>query len=136
MPVKENFIYTTGWSAAMAAIGAVVNPQIAIATDAPFRAFYFTVTVRQGALGTEVIVTNFAGDLQLSISQVGKTLSNAAIPIDAIAGTGREPYVFAPPRVFGANTTLIFTITSNVATRTEVNVCLHGEKLYAGEPRV
>lgn len=127
---EENFFYTTGWSAAMAAAGAVVNMHINIASDANFKAYYLTASIRQGIAGAEVLVAAFAGDVQINDSQVGKNLFNIAAPIAAIAGTGQFPYNFAPPRLFASNATVIFQVISNVATRTQVAFTLHGAKLY------
>lgn len=126
---EENFWYTSGWSAAVAAIAGTVTSSILLSADAPFKAYFLTMHVRQGAAGSEVIVLNFAGDVLINEAQIGKNLSNAAMPIDALASNGQNSYTLAPPRIFAGNTTINFTFTSNVATRTQFNVCLHGAKL-------
>ena len=127
---EENFIYTTGWSAAMAAAGANAQLTLSIAADAPFKAYYLTVSVRQGAAGAELLVAAWAGDVQINDAQVGKNIFNAAGPVDCLAGSGQLPYILTPPRIFAASTSIIVTFTSNVATRTQANLCLHGAKLY------
>ncbi len=128
---RQNFWYTTGWSPApMIAIGGVSNLQILISQDAPFLVYYVTAHVRQGAAGTEVLVLNWAGDIVWRDQSVGADLMNVAMPLDAMAGDGRDPYDLAPPRVFMNNTTVTFTATSNTAVRTEVNIVLAGAKLW------
>lgn len=126
---EENFFYTTGWSAAMAAAGAAVNMQILVGADAPFKCYYVTAHVRQGVAGAELLVLNWAGEIVWRDNVLGKELMNAAMPLDAIAGIGSDVYPMPPPRIFDVATTLTFTATSNVAARTQVNIVLHGAKL-------
>lgn len=127
---EENFYYATGWSPQMAAVGAAVTVNINIAADSPFKAYYMTIAVRQGAAGAELLVANWAGDIQINDSQVGKNLLNIAGPVDALAGNGQFPYNLAPPRIFASNATIIVTFTSNVVTRTQCNLVLHGAKMF------
>lgn len=127
---EENFLYTSGWSAAIAAVGGTAQNVISIASDAPFKAYYLTVSVRQGAAGSELLVDTWAGDIQINDAQVGKNFFNVAGPVHAIQGSGQRPYILTPPRIFAASTSVLVTVTSNVATRTQVNITLHGAKLY------
>lgn len=127
---EEAFYYSTGWSDPMTGVGMAVNQQINIASDANFKAYYYTVAVRQGNAGAEVLVLAFAGDVQINDTQVGKSLFNIASPVVAIAGNGQLPYNLAPPRIFASNSVLVFVTTSNVLTRTQVNYTLHGAKLF------
>lgn len=131
---EENFAYTTGWSAALALAGAVDTMTILITADTSFKAYYITTAVRQGVAGAELLVGAFAGDVQIRDTAPGKTMFDAAIPLAAINGDGQLPYNFAPPRVFNANTTIEVVVTSNVGTRTQVNVTFHGAKLYEVHP--
>ena len=126
---EENFFYTTGWSDAMAAPGQAVNMQILVGADAPFKCYYVSATVRQGLLDCELIVLDWAGDLIWRDNVLGKELMNEAIPVDCIAGDGKHPYNLPPTRIFNVATTITFTATSNIATRTQVNITLHGAKL-------
>lgn len=127
---EENFFYSTGWLAQMTAVGQTVAGNISIAADTPFKIYYLTVHVRQGAQGTELLVLTWAGDIQIADSAVGKTFFNVPTAVDAIAGNGRDPYVLTPPRIVASNSTLVVSVTSNVVTRTQVQVVLHGAKLY------
>ena len=126
---EENFFYTTGWSDPMAAAGAVANSQILIGADAPFKCYYVTVHVGQGLEDCELLVQNWFGSIVWTDNVLGKNLMNQAMAIDALAGNGRDVYNMPPPRIFNLSTTLTFVITSNVATRTIVEIVLHGAKL-------
>jgi hypothetical protein len=127
---EQNFVYGTGWSAAMVAAGAVANIQIVLADDAPFMVYYYTAHVRQGIQDCEVLVQNWAGTVLITETAAGKIMFNLAIPLDAIAGNGRDVYPLPPPRLLQKSTTVAFAITSNIATRTQVFFCMHGSKLY------
>jgi hypothetical protein len=127
--LEENFLYTTGWSDAMAAPGAAVNLVIMIGADAPFKCYYVTIHVAQGNEDCELLVADWAGDIVWRDNVIGKDLMNMALPIDALAGNGRDVYNLAPPRIFNMATTLTFTVTSNIATRTIVCIVLHGAKM-------
>ncbi len=126
---EENFWYTTGISDPMAAPGAVVNMQILVGADAPFKCYYITIHVGQGAEDCEVLVANWMGSIVIIDNVLGKNLMNQAMAIDAIAGNGQDVYNLPPPRIFNLSTTLTFTVTSNVADRTVVEIVLHGAKL-------
>lgn len=126
---EENFWYTTGMSDAMAAPGAAVNMQILIGADAPFKCYYITVHVGQGLENCELLVQNWYGSIVINDNVLGKRLMNQAMAVDAIAGNGRDVYNLPPPRIFNVSTTLTFTVTSNIATRTVVEIVLHGAKL-------
>ncbi len=127
---EENFVYSTGWSPQLIVAGQAVEMDITISSDADFKAYYLTLQVRQGAIGTELIVANWAGDVNINDSSIGKDLMNVPIPAAALNGDGQWPYNLSPPRIFAAISTIIVGFTTNVATRTEVNLSLHGAKLY------
>lgn len=127
---KANFFFTTGWSLPMAAAGATATASILLAADAPFLCYRISGHVRQGADGTEVLVLNFAGDVQINESQINRNLFNLAAAMDIFVAPGAPPYDLTPPRLFAANSTVIVTFTSNVATRTQCEIILHGAKLF------
>ena len=127
--VLQSFIYTTGWIRLATVAGNAVEFVLTIGADADFKCNYVTCHVRQ----SNVLVANWAGDIVLNDSGKGRTLSNQAIALDAIAGNGQLPYPFNPPRIFPANSSLVLTITNNVATATDAQVCFHGNKMYPTE---
>lgn len=122
------YIYSTGWSVPMAAVGAVAAPTVLLEADGNFLCEYLTVSVRQGAAGAELIVATFAGDLQVTLNVSGFAIMNVATPVHALDGSGQLPYWFKPPRVIPGGSTITCTVTSNVVTRTQVAVSFHGSK--------
>jgi len=112
-----------------AAVGAIANSTVSILADANYQANYMTVAVRQ----VNVLVNNWAGDLQVDDSGVGRTLFNIATCVQAFQGSGSLPYPFNPPRLFARNSSLVVTVVNNVATATDVQVVFHGNKMYSSE---
>ena len=127
---KENFFFTTGWSAPIAGVAATVSSSILLAADAPFLCYRISGHVRQGAVGVEVMVTTWGGDVQINESQINRNLFNLAGAMDIFVAPGAPPYDLTPPHLFAANTTVIVTWVSNVATRTECQIILHGAKIF------
>ena len=123
---KQAFVYTTGWVKLPITVGGTIDKSLAILADAPFICNYITGQVRQAAL----LVTTWAGDIQISDSGRGRTLFNSAIPFDAIAGNARQPYPFDPPRLFRMNSTLLITFTTNVTTVGDIQISFHGNKIF------
>ncbi len=125
----QSFVYTTGWVPLNAAIGAATPFTLSILADADFECNYITGAVRQG----DVLVANWAGSVQIDDSGRGRTIFNAAVAFDSIAGDGRQPYPFNPPRLFRANSSIVITFTTNVVTAGDVELAFHGNKRYPGE---
>jgi len=125
----QSFVYTTGWVTVAAAIGGATPFTLSILADADFECNYITGAVRQAG----VLVGNWAGSVQVNDSGRGRTLFNAALAFDAIAGDGRQPYPFNPPRLLRANSSFVVTFTNNVVTATDCQLAFHGNKRYPGE---
>lgn len=119
------FVYSTGTTAAIAAIGATATATIQVAADAPFQMQQITITVLQASL----VVVNFGGTVNIEIQQQGRQISNVAIPIQSIIGNGTVPYELKPYRLVPANSSILVTFTSPVATSTQFNLCFHGNKV-------
>lgn len=119
------FVYSTGTTAAIAAIGATATATIQVAADAPFQMQQITLTVLQASL----VVTNFGGTVNIEIQQQGRQISNLAIPTNAILLNGTVPYELKPYRLVPANSSILVTFTSPVATSTQFNLCFHGNKV-------
>ena len=125
MPKYEmtTFKYTTGFVSLAATAGVTVQAEILI-DQLDFAASDITVTVRQG----NVVVDNWGGLVYIE-SQDGPW-SNTAIPVDSIAGDGKQPHPLTPPRRCFAGKVLKITFTNNVATATEVCLTLHGNRIH------
>lgn len=120
------FIYSSGFSGAVAASGGTTSVSIAIDSQTDFECRYITLAIRQA----NVIVSTFGGTLTIQFSGSGMLMQNAGIPTDALLGTGQRPYYLVPPQIFTANGTITATLTSNVATSTDFCIAFHGNKLF------
>lgn len=109
----------------MAGIGNTATVTIQIAADAPFQMQQITLTVLQANL----VVTNWGGTVNIEIQQQGRQISNLAIPANAILLNGTVPYELKPYRLVPANSSILVTFTSPVATSTVCNICFHGNKV-------
>lgn len=123
---KQFFAYSTGLTAVAAVVGATATDVISIQQDANFELQYLTYSAEQASL----LVLNWAGLVQIDDSGAGRTFFDQAIPINCIAGTGAQPFVFLTPRLVQAGSSLTVTFTNRVATATTVNLILVGYKLY------
>lgn len=129
MPYLQYFCYTSPWMTLAAAVSAPASSTISILGDANFQANYMTIAVRQ----VNVLVTNWAGTLQIDDTGAGRNLFSAATCIQAFQGSGSLPYPFNPPRLFVLNSSLVISLVNNVATATDVQVVFHGNKIFASE---
>jgi hypothetical protein len=123
---RVSFIYATDQISLAASATDVQTKTLGIQADAEFECNYITAHVVQG----DVLVTSWAGTVQITDNATGRTLFDRDIILDAIAGSGQLPYPFNPPHVFKANSTLTIKLSNNVATATKVQICFHGNKIY------
>lgn len=123
---RQSFTYTTGWRTLPIIVGNQLQVTLAILADADFECVYLTGGARQAGL----LVATWSGLIQIQDSSAGREMFNVAVPFDAIAGTGRQPYPLQPPRRWQANSSIIITWTVPVVTATDVYVAFHGNKLY------
>lgn len=126
----QYYTYSTGVTSVAATVGAVATANITILADAPFRLDYITGTAVQAAL---TLVTTWGGFVQIDDTGVGRRFFDRAIRFDNVAGNARQPYPLKYPRRVAANSTLLVTFTNNIATATDVELVLHGYKIYVGE---
>lgn len=70
--------------------------------------------------------------VQIQDGGSGKFLSNAPMPLSAIAGDGKRPYRLIGPRTFAPNSTINFNWANQVAAGTTytLSMVLHGIKRY------
>lgn len=121
----EVFYYSSGPSAAMAAVGATATVNIQIAGDAPFVVNKIHLMVTQASL----VVGNWGGTVNIDFSNAGISLSNVAFPADLLTPIGRPVFTLDYPAQLAANTVLVITFTSPVVTATVCNLTLIGAKL-------
>lgn len=128
--VKDFFVYSTGRVAVGA--GLSVTSNIAIQADADF----------------EVIKMNFSADIAgasinnnsfpipnvtvlITDSGSGRNLMSLATPLEALFGTGQNPFILPIPRIISARSNIAITFTSFEAVNAN-NISLNfiGNKLF------
>lgn len=124
------YCYSTGIITVAGVVGAQNQATINVLADAPFACYYITGTVVQAGL---VLVPTWGGTVQIDDTGVGRTFFDVPIRFDNIAGNARQPYPLPMPRRVARNSTLLVTFTNTIATATDVEMVLHGYKLYKDE---
>lgn len=124
------YCYSTGVVVVPGVVGAQIQASIQILADAPFACYYITGTATQAAL---TLVAVWGGTVQINDTGVGRTFFDQAILFENIRGTAGFPYQLPMPRRVARNSTLLVTFTNNIATATNVEMVLHGYKLYKDE---
>lgn len=126
------FTYATVDTGSMAA-NAVATPSIQIQADSAFEVIKLTsATAIQTTTNTSSIDTmNRTLSVLMYDTGSGAQLSNIAVPIDAMFGTAKQPYVLPCSRVFNPSAVINFTITNTGTTvYTSCILALHGWKIY------
>lgn len=131
---EDYFFYVT----TPAGISSVSGPQQSLIQFDADSQFLWIATSYQAQIAGAVLTndTNVVPlvNVYMSDGGSGKYLSNAPMPLAAIAGDGKMPYRLIGPRVFQPNSTLNFNWTSNgvvAGTTYTINLVLHGIKLYS-----
>lgn len=128
--LKDFFVYGTGlFSIAPAA---QVTQNIAIQADSDFEILKFTFSADiAGAAITNDTYPIPNVSLLLTDSGSGRQLSNVAIPLEAFAGIGKEPFLLTMPKLLSARANLALTFTSFEAANTlHMSFNLIGNKIF------
>lgn len=129
---EDYFFYVT----TPAGISSVATPQQSLIQFDADSDFLWIATSYQasiaGALLTEATNVIPLVNVLMSDGGSGKYLSNAPLPLAAIAGDGKRPYRLIGPRVMQPSSTLNFNWTAAVVAGTTYNITLilHGIKRY------
>lgn len=130
---KEDYFWYATTPAALSSVAPQALSNIQIDADSEF--LWIALSYQASIL--DAVVTEATNVIPLVSVQIqdggsGKYLSNAPLPLGAIAGDGKRPYRLIGPRVFKPNSTVNFNWTSQVAAATtyEVTLILHGIKRY------
>lgn len=119
------------------AIAAAAAPQSSlIQIDADSRFLWIGTSYQAdiaGAVLTEATNVIPLVTVQIQDGGSGKYLSNAPLPLAAVAGDGKRPYMLIGPRVFQKNSTINFNwayVAAAAAASYTIRLVLHGIKLY------
>jgi hypothetical protein len=124
---KTFFGYSTGYVALTAVVGNTNQFTISIGSDADFSIQYLVAAVEQAT----VLVVTWSGLVQIYDSAAGKNFfdQTAGVPLDSVAGTGREPLPLPEPRLVKGNSSLTVTFVQRQAVATTVCLTLLGYKI-------
>lgn len=134
--------YDEDWFTYVVAAGtlaqnAVFVAQLSIQADSNFEwikaTYYGTLAIANNGLPPFEDAQFPEVTLLIQDNGSGRNLTSAAVPLSSIAGTGREPFILTPTRIFEAKSTVQFTFTSiatsNVAYN-NVTLNLIGRKIF------
>jgi hypothetical protein len=70
--------------------------------------------------------------VQITDSGSARNLFLNAVPLNTIAGSGKQPYILPQPRIFQARSTVTCLFTS-ISANTQINIfmCFHGRKIFS-----
>jgi len=133
---SDYYWYVTNIPAALA-FGTTSNSQIQIdaGTD-----FYWIATTYQADLAGAALTEsgNIIPLVTVVINDTGtsRNLSNAEVPLPALAGDGKRPYRLVRPRLFRANSVINFTYRNYSAATNYANlyVTFHGYRRLVQPP--
>lgn len=128
--VKDFFVYSTGRVAV--ANGATVTSNINLQADADFEVLKLTFSADiAGAAITNNSYPIPNATVLITDTGSGRQVSNVAIPLEALLGIGKEPFILSAPRLFTARSTIAVTIVSfEAAVSYNLSINLIGNKIF------
>lgn len=127
---RDFFAYTIAFSSLLA--GTATQGAIQIQADSDFELNKFTMFADIAAAAeTEATRVLPLVTLQLTDTGTGRALFNAPLPIPAVMGDGRIPFILPVPKIFSANASVAIEV-ANFALATDYNLrlCLIGAKIF------
>lgn len=118
------FIHSTGFVDIGAVTDIATPTDLLIDSEADFICDHITLQTRQANL----LVANWSGLVQIEVTSSGRKWFNVAIPGDAIAGNGENPYKLPAPIRIPKKSNITITFTHSGAIQTHVCLNLHGYK--------
>ncbi len=127
---QDFFVYNTNHSAI--APNTTSSQVININADADFRVEKLTFFADIGAAGqTESGIVIPLVSVMIVDSGSGRQLMNGAIPVPALFGNGRIPFVMKEPKIFAARTSVNVTVSNFDASNTyNLKLAFIGTKLF------
>lgn len=137
----DPFCYTIDFitsSTKLPASGSVIG-QFLVQNDSAFalcKQTYFITSTSNAAIGELQPFGSglTTGLVPVTVTQLdsgsGRVLSNSAIPIDSLYGTGQQPNVLVVPKILDPNSMFQVTLTNLAATDYYVRLAHHGFKIF------
>lgn len=130
---RDFFVYTLAFTGGnVISAGTAAQGAIQIQADSDFELTKFTMFA-DIALAAETEATRVLPlvTIQITDTGTGRALFNAPIPIPAIMGDGRIPFILPVPKVFSANASVAVQLSNfSAATDYGLRLCLIGAKIF------
>ena len=127
---RDFFAYTLTFAALLA--GTAAQGAIQIQSDSDFELTKFTMFADIAA-GAETEATRVLPlvTIQITDTGTGRSLFSSPLPIPAIFGDGRIPFILPVPKIFSANASVAVQV-GNFAAATDYNlrILLIGAKIF------
>ena len=127
---RDFFAYTLAFAALTAGVAAQGAIQIQADSDFELSKFTMFADIASGA-ETEATRVLPLVTIQITDTGTGRSLFSSPLPIPAIMGDGRIPFILPVPKIFSANASVSIQV-SNFAAATDYNlrVLLIGAKIF------
>ena len=130
---EDYYIYTVG--PFNLATNATSTQSFNVQADSSFEWMYttFYANIHSATFATPIVDNNIIPvNVLISDGGSGRQLFSAAVPLNSLAGIGREPFVLPITRIFMSKSTVNLTFTSFDATNAwdNIQLSLHGRKLF------
>lgn len=128
---RDFFTYTIQFNGL--ASGAASQGAIQIQADSDFELTKFTMFADiAAAVETEATRVLPLVTIQITDTGTGRALFNAPLPIPAIMGDGRIPFILPVPKIFSANASVAVEVANfSAATTYNLRLALVGAKIFA-----
>jgi len=127
---RDFFAYTLSFAALLA--GTATQGAIQIQSDSDFELTKFTMLADiAAATQTEATRVLPLVTIQITDTGTGRALFSSPLPIPAIFGDGRIPFILPVPKIFSANASVAVQV-ANFAAATDYNlrILLIGAKIF------
>ncbi len=127
---RDFFAYTLAFAALGA--GAASQGAIQIQADSDFELSKFTMFADIAAADeTEATRVLPLVTIQITDTGTGRSLFSSPLPIPAIMGDGRIPFILPVPKIFSANASVAVQVANfNAATTYNLRLLLIGAKIF------
>lgn len=126
---RDFFAYTIAFDPLA---GQATQGAIQIQSDSDFELSKFTMFATiAGAAQTEATRVLPLVTVQITDTGTGRQLFASPLPIPAIMGDGRIPFILPVPKVFSANASVAIAVANfSAATDYDLSICLIGAKIF------
>lgn len=130
----EFFVYSTNpVVVTLSDASPVIQAQVSIQSDADFELLELAqATDIAGALQTDSSRVIPLATIQFQMSGSGNDIMPNPVPLSAIAGDGRLPFIMPETKIWPANSSMLITLTRYAVAGTTYNIrlALIGRKLF------